>query len=237
MSYKIHRSSQRGSAEHGWLHSRFSFTFAEYYDPERMGFGTLRVINDDIIEAGEGFPMHPHQEMEIITIITKGNLEHRDSQGNHGVIKAGEIQYMSAGSGVHHSEFNASQNERVELFQIWIYPNQKGGEPLYDQRDFNHLEQTNHWVVLASPDAREHSIKIRQNAFISTTKLQSNTSIKLPTPHNDNGLLLFVIEGSIEIDSEILNKRDELQITNKESYSVKALTDVHLMLFEVPMHR
>ncbi|WP_373000981.1 pirin family protein [Sulfurimonas sp.] len=237
MSNIIHRASQRGVAEHGWLHSRFSFSFAEYYNPERIGYGALRVINDDIIEAGQGFPMHPHKEMEIISLVTKGSLEHSDSQGNHGVINEGEIQYMSAGSGVRHSEYNPSQSQSVELFQIWIYPNQKGGEPLYDQRDFNAIEQLNHWVVLASPDARDHSIKMRQDAFIFTTKLERGASIELPTLNDGNGHLLFVIEGSIEIAGDVLNKRDEIQITDKETDTIKALADTHLMLFEVPMHR
>ncbi|NOR57823.1 MAG: pirin family protein [Sulfurimonas sp.] len=237
MSNIIHRSSQRGVAEHGWLHSRFSFSFAEYYNPERMGYGALRVINDDIIEAGQGFPMHSHKEMEIISVVTKGSLEHRDSQGNHGVINEGEIQYMSAGSGVQHSEYNPSQSQRVELFQIWIHPNQKGGEPLYDQRNFNAIEQLNHWVVLASPDARDHSIKMRQNALIYTTKLDDGANIELPTLNDGNGHLLFVIEGSVEIAGDVLNKRDEIQITDKETYTITALADTHLMLFEVPMHR
>jgi redox-sensitive bicupin YhaK (pirin superfamily) len=142
---------------------------------------------------------------------------------------------MSAGSGVRHSEYNPSQSETTELFQIWIHPNQKGGEPLYDQRDFNTIEQTNHWVVLASGDAREHSIKMRQDALISTTKLKSGVTIELSTPSDGKGRLLFVVDGSIEIAGNELNKRDEIQITDKKSYTIKALADAHLMLFEVPL--
>lgn len=237
MSYIIHRAKQRGTAEHGWLHANFSFSFAEYYNPERMGFGVLRVLNNDIIEAGQGFAMHPHRDMEIISLIIKGSLEHRDSQGHHGIINEGEIQYMSAGSGVQHSEYNPSKDDSMELFQIWIHPDQKGGEPLYDQRDFNTIEQSNHWVVLVSPDARNNSIKIKQDALLFTTKLETGVSINLPKPRDGHGRLLMMIEGSVEVAENILNKRDEIQITDKESYTIKALTDSHLMLFEVPMHR
>jgi len=236
MSNVIHRASQRGVAEHTWLHSRFSFSFAEYYNPKRMGFGVLRVINDDIIEAGQGFPMHPHKDMEIISVITKGSLVHHDSQGNHGVINEGEVQYMSAGSGIRHSEYNPSQSETVELLQIWIHPNQKGAEPLYDQRNFNTIEQNNNWVVLASQDGRDKSIKMRQDALIFTTKLRRNVSVELPSPNNSNGQLLFVIEGTVEIYGDVLNKRDEIQIIDKETHTIKALSDANLMLFEVPMH-
>jgi len=237
MSYTIHRNKERGLADHGWLHSRFSFSFAEYYNPQRMGFGALRVINDDIIEAGEGFPMHPHKDMEIISVVTKGSLEHHDSQGNHGVINKGQIQYMSAGSGVHHSEYNPSQSESVELFQVWIHPNKTGGNPLYDERDFNTIETLNEWIVLASGDGREHSIKMKQDALISTAKLESTTNIELPRAKKGHGLLLFVIEGTIEIAGEILKERDEMQIINQASYTIKALSYSHLMLFEVPMHQ
>ncbi|MFT5835369.1 MAG: redox-sensitive bicupin YhaK (pirin superfamily) [Sulfurimonas sp.] len=237
MSSIIHRAAQRGVASHGWLHSHFSFSFAEYYNRDRMGYGALRVINDDIIEAGKGFDMHPHKDMEIISIVTKGSLEHRDSQGNHGVIKEGEIQYMSAGSGVRHSEFNHSKVQSAELFQIWIHPNQKGGEPLYEKRDFNKIEQLNHWIVLASPDARDNSIKIRQDAFIFTTKVYNGVKIVFPTLNDDNGFLLFVIKGSVEIAGNILNERDEMQINDNEYHTLKALDDTHLLLFEVPMHR
>ena len=237
MSYIIHRANQRGTAKHGWLHANFSFSFAKYYNPKRMGFGVLRVLNNDIIEAGQGFAMHPHRDMEIISLIIKGSLEHRDSEGNHGIINEGEIQYMSAGSGVQHSEYNPSQSEPMELFQIWIYPDQKGGKPLYDQRNFNNIEQSNDWIVLVSPDARNNSIKIKQDALLFTTKLEIGVSIDLPKPKDQHGRLLMVIDGSVEIDGDILNKRDEIQITDNEAYTIKALSKSHIMLFEVTMNR
>lgn len=234
MSFKIHHSRERGVAEHGWLHSRFSFSFAEYYNPNRMGFGALRVINDDSIEAGTGFGKHPHQNMEIISIVTKGSLEHHDSQGNHGIIKAGEIQYMSAGAGVHHSE-HATQEEAVSLFQIWIHPNQKSGIPLYDQRDFNHYDKTNRWVTLVSGDGREDSITIRQDAAIYSAEVNEDKTLSIPPVNTGHGRLLFIIEGKVEINGHILEKRDEVQITDEDEYTLLALTESKVLLFDVPM--
>lgn len=235
MSLKIHRSTERGVAEHGWLHSRFSFSFAHYHNPNRMNFGVLRVINDDCIDAGMGFDMHPHKNMEIISIVTKGSLEHRDSEGNHGVIKAGEIQYMSAGSGVFHSEY-AVETSDTELFQIWIYPNQEGGVPRYDQRDFNHHDKTNQWVTLVSGDGREDSITIKQDAAIYLTEINESKKISIPDVKKDHGRLIFIIEGKIEINGHVLDARDELQITDKEEYTLLALTESKVLLFDVPMH-
>lgn len=235
MSLKIHRAAQRGVAEHGWLHSRFSFSFADYHNPQRMGFGALRVINDDVVESGMGFGMHPHKDMEIISIVTKGALEHKDSQGNHGITKAGEIQYMSAGSGVFHSEF-ASDESDAALFQIWIHPNQKGGAPLYDQRDFMHHDKTNRWAIIVSPDGREDSITIKQDALIYSAEVESGKTMSIPSAKTDHGRLLLIIEGKVEINSHILNARDELQITNEEGYSLFALEESKVLLFDVPMH-
>ena len=235
MSLKIHRAAQRGAAEHGWLHSRFSFSFAHYHNPQRMGFGALRVINDDVIEAGMGFGMHPHQNMEIISIVTKGALEHKDSQGNHGITKAGEIQYMSAGIGVSHSEF-ASDESDAALFQIWIHPNQKGGDPLYDQRDFIHHDKSNRWVILVSGDGREDSITIKQDAAIYSAEVDEDKTLSIPPVKTDHGRLIFIIEGKIEINGHILEARDELQITDEEKYTLTAITESKLLLFDVPMH-
>ena len=235
MSFTIHRSSERGVAEHGWLHSRFSFSFAEYHNPKRMGFGALRVINDDIVEAGKGFGMHPHQNMEIVSIVTKGSLEHRDSEGNHGIIKAGEIQYMSAASGVYHSEY-ATNDESAALFQIWIHPNQKGGTPLYDQRSFIHHDKTNRWVTLVSGDGREDSITIKQDASISLAEVEEGAEIMIPSVNKGHGRLLLIIEGKVEINGHILESKDELQIIDEEEYALIALAKSKVLLFDVPMH-
>ena len=235
MSFIIHKADQRGVAEHGWLHSRFSFSFAEYYNPNRMGFGALRVINDDVIEAGQGFGMHPHRDMEIVSIVTKGVLVHTDSFGNHGEIHAGEIQYMSAGEGVLHSEF-ASKEEDAALFQIWIKPNEKGGKPLYNQRDFRDVTKNNQWVTLVSPDGRENSIAIKQEAFILTTELYEGKTISIASSSPDRGKLLLVVEGSVKIDGVTLDKRDEVQITEEKVYELEALKPSWVLVFDVPMH-
>lgn len=235
MSCKIHRAAERGIAEHGWLHSRFSYSFAEYRNLNRMGFGALRVINDDVIEAGSGFGMHPHQNMEIISIVTKGTLEHKDSAGNHGIIHAGEIQYMSAGKGVYHSEY-AGVDESAALFQIWIHPNQKGGEPLYDQRSFIHHDKTNKWIILVSQDGREDSITIKQDAAIYSAEVEIGNTIPVPPVQTNHGRLVFVIEGKIEINGNLLEARDEIQITDKEEYTLLALNESKVLLFDVPMH-
>lgn len=235
MSFIIHKADQRGVAEHGWLHSRFSFSFAEYYNPNRMGFGALRVINDDVIEAGQGFGMHPHRDMEIVSIVTKGVLVHTDSFGNHGEIHAGEIQYMSAGEGVLHSEF-ASKEEDAALFQIWIKPNEKGGKPLYNQRDFRDVTKNNQWVTLVSPDGRDNSIAIKQEAFILTTELSEGKTISIASSSPDRGKLLLVVEGSVKIDGVTLDKRDEVQITEEKIYELEALKPSWVLVFDVPMH-
>lgn len=235
MAFIIHKANQRGVAEHGWLHSHFSFSFAEYYNPARMGFGALRVINDDVVEAGEGFGMHPHRDMEIVSIVTKGVLIHKDSFGNHGEIHAGEIQYMSAGGGVLHSEF-ASKEESAALFQIWIQPNQKGGEPLYNQRDFRDVAKSNQWVTLVSPDGRDNSIAIKQEAFIATTELDEGKTISIAPSSSNRGKLVLVVEGCVEIDGVVLEQRDEVQITESKSYELKALKPSWVLVFDVPMH-
>ena len=234
MSKLIHLSDERGLSELGWLHSRFSFSFAEYHNRKRMGFGALRVINDDRINAGAGFGMHPHRDMEIITIVTKGALEHRDSEGNHGIIHAGEIQYMSAGSGIYHSE-HATDAEDTELFQIWIYPNHYGCTPRYEQRDFRSLTNAKGWHTLVSGDGRDHSIQIRQNAQISIASLESGEKLEMPKMEKDRGLLLLVIEGMITIDDTVLERRDEIQIRHMETDTIEALYNTQVLLFDIPI--
>jgi len=235
MPYTIHRSKERGVAELGWLHSRFSFSFADYYNPHRMGFGALRVINDDVIEPGQGFGMHPHRDMEIITIVTEGVLEHEDSEGNHGIIKAGEVQYMSAASGIYHAEKNPSIHEKTALFQIWIYPNQKGGKPLYDKRDFGSIDQSNRWVTLVSGDGRENSIKIKQDASILSTELEEGKTLDIPPVKQEEGYLLFVVDGTIQIAGNRLDQRDEIQIIGEDIYTIEAQKKSKLLLFQVPI--
>lgn len=235
MQYTIHRANERGSASHSWLNSRFSFSFAEYHNPNRMGFGVLRVINDDVIEPSSGFGMHPHRDMEIVTIVLKGSLEHKDSQGNYGITTAGQIQYMSAGSGIEHSEYNPSHDETVELFQIWIYPHTKGLPPRYEQRDFRDLDIHNRWAVIISDDGREGSMNIRQNAMILTARLDAGHRLVCKPSKADHGRLLLVAEGEITIGEHTLKRRDEIQIIGDEAFEIIARSDTHVLMFEVPM--
>lgn len=234
MSPIIHRADERGISELGWLSSRFSFSFAEYHNRDRMGFGVLRVINDDRIQAGTGFGMHQHRDMEIVTLVIKGSLEHRDSEENHGIIHAGEIQYMSAGTGIYHSE-HATDAEDTELFQIWIYPNKHGYSPRYEQRDFRSLLTERGWHTLVSGDGRDHSIQIRQNAQILIASLDAAEKIETPNVEKNRGILLLVIEGQITIDGIKLNRRDEIQITQEGTYTIEALQNSQVLLFDIPI--
>ena len=234
MAFTIHKANQRGKAEHGWLHSRFSFSFAEYYDPARMGFGVLRTINDDIIEKGKGFSMHPHRDMEIVSIVTQGVLIHQDSEGNRGEIHVDEIQYMSAGSGVLHSEF-ASEKGKAALFQIWIQPDRKGAQPLYAQRDFRNDIRPDRWLTLVSPNGEDHSIAIRQDALIKTAHLNEGKILLLASSAPNHGRLLFIVEGSVEIEGVLLEARDEVQITEDKTYEIKATQSSRILLFDVAM--
>lgn len=234
MSPIIHRADERGISELGWLSSRFSFSFADYHNRERMGFGVLRVINDDRVQAGTGFGMHFHRDMEIVTLVTKGALEHRDSEGNHGIINAGEIQYMSAGTGINHSE-HATDAEDTELFQIWIHPNKQGYSPRYEQRDFRSLLTERGWHTLVSGDGKDHSIQIRQNAQILIASLDSAEKIETPNVEKDRGILLLVIEGQITIDATELSRRDEIQITQEGTYTIEALQNSQVLLFDIPI--
>jgi redox-sensitive bicupin YhaK (pirin superfamily) len=234
---QIYRAEERGKAEHGWLHSRFSFSFDAYRNPDRMGFGGLRGINDDVVEPGKGFDMHPHRDMEIITIVTKGMVEHKDSEGHHGITAAGQIQYMSAGSGIFHSEYNPSASEPLELFQVWIRPNVHNLPPHYDQRDFSDFDETNKWVFLVSPDGRKNSMAIRQDAFIMTAFLESGSAITSAPLQAEYGRLLLVVEGEVTVNGKLLNPRDEVQLQNGEAVVIEANRESRLLMFEVPMSR
>ncbi len=230
----VHRANERGIAEHGWLHSRFSFSFADYHNSSRMGFGTLRVINDDIIEPLGGFKMHSHRDMEIITIVTQGSLEHDDSTGNRGVIKAGEIQYMSAGRGIEHSEYNPSPKEQTELFQIWIKPHEKGLPPHYQQHRCD-MDRLNRWAHLISGEGGKGSLRIAQNASIRVSHLFLGHTLVSDPIKPGHGRLLFVIDGEVNACGHTLKRRDELQVIGNEAFEITANIHAHLLLFDVPM--
>ena len=230
MHVEIHKAQDRGKSDIDWLKTRYSFSFADYYHPQRLGFGKLLVLNDDIIAPGKGFPAHSHQNMEIITIVIKGELAHQDSTGGKGVIKPGEVQVMSAGTGVRHSEFNNSKTEPVELFQTWILPKKQNIKPRYDQTKYQ--LKPNIPTVLASN--KGIGLHIEQDAAVSLLELEKTKSITLALAKN-HGAYVFVVEGDITVADENLKNRDALAITQTTSYSITATKNSKLILFDVPI--
>jgi redox-sensitive bicupin YhaK (pirin superfamily) len=235
MNTVFHKSSSRGHADHGWLVSRHTFSFAGYHDPERMHFGALRVLNDDRVEGGKGFGMHPHADMEIISLPLKGDLEHKDSMGNVAVIKEGDIQVMSAGTGVYHSEYNLNRDSEVHFLQIWVFPNKKQVEPRYDQISLRTIEKENQLYQILSPDREDQGVWIHQNAWFSLGKFNRQTELEYRLHAKDNGLYVFMIEGTANIQDHKLEKRDGLGLWNAEAISLTADQDACLLLMEVPM--
>lgn len=232
MNTVIHRANDRGHADHGWLNAHHSFSFAGYYDPQKEHFGALRVLNDDIVHAGYGFGMHPHNNMEIVTIPLKGALQHKDSTDNAGVIKAGDVQIMSAGKGIMHSE-HATAEEDVNLFQIWVFPKQINIEPRYDQRTFDENERNEKWQIVVSPEEQHDALWINQDAYFSLGNFTTSTSYKV---HNEkNGVYLMVIEGEAEIDGNVLSKRDAIGISETNEFQINIHQAVKLLAVEVPM--
>jgi hypothetical protein len=234
----IHKSANRGQANYGWLNANYSFSFANYYDPKKVNFGALRVLNDDTIQGGMGFGTHPHDNMEIITIPLKGALKHKDSMGNKWVaIETGEVQVMSAGSGLQHSEMNNSPSEEINLFQIWIIPNKSDVEPRYDQQKFDPSERKNKLQILVSSidEKLEGTLKIHQDAKISRIDLDENSEFNYTLKSENHGLYLMVIEGEISIDNEILAKRDAIEISEVKSIQIKSKSTSELLFVEAPM--
>ncbi|TAH41202.1 MAG: pirin family protein [Bacteroidetes bacterium] len=236
MNTLLHQAKDRGHADHGWLNAHHSFSFAQWYDPNRLQFGMLRVLNDDIVAAGEGFGMHPHNDMEIITIIHSGALEHKDNMGNGSVIKPGDVQVMSAGTGVYHSEFNPSSDEPTSLFQLWIFPKEKGIKPAYDQKTFSPSERKNQIKAVASGFNKGEELYIHQNAVISLGNLSKERSVKYNIAQPENGAYIMVINGQIEIDGKILNKRDAVGITNAKEIEINSLDESDFIIVDVPMN-
>lgn len=234
----LHKAEDRGFANHGWLQANHSFSFANYYDSEKVQFGALRVLNDDIIAPKMGFSTHPHNNMEIITIPLKGVLKHRDSMHNEWqTIEAGEVQVMSAGSGLMHSEMNGSNEEYLSLFQIWIVPNEKDVNPRYDQKFFQQSDRDNKLQVLVTSMNEEHngSLKIHQNARLSRIDLSKNNSFEYHLMHKNNGVYVMNIAGKITIDDKIAASRDAIGINNTDTFEVRAIEDSQLLFIEIPM--
>lgn len=231
----IHRADTRGQAEHGWLKARHSFSFAGYYNPERMHFGVLRVLNDDTIAGGKGFSTHPHDNMEIITIPLEGVVAHKDSMGNSGTISRGEVQVMSAGTGVYHSEFNHLADKDLKLLQIWLFPNKRGVTPRYDQISLGQLKR-NSWNQILSPSPDDAGVWIHQDAWFNLGYLDKGRKLtyNLNSPQN-NGVYAFVISGDVTINDVELSKRDAVGVWNTKELDVHTSSDAEILLMEVPM--
>jgi redox-sensitive bicupin YhaK (pirin superfamily) len=231
-----HKAHTRGGAEHGWLSTKHTFSFADYFDPDRVNFGKLRVINDDTVQAAMGFPTHGHQNMEIVTIPLSGALEHKDSMGTTSVIQAGEVQIMSAGTGVTHSEFNHSKTELVSLLQIWVHPEKINLEPRYQQKKFDVSQRKNSFQTVVSPEKNEESVWINQQAYFSLCNLEAAQVITYTLHNPSHGAYIFLIEGKITIDGEELENRDGMGVWETSSIALKGISDSEILIIEVPMN-
>jgi len=232
----IHRSETRGHTNHGWLDSYHTFSFAQYYNPERMHFGVLRVLNDDVVAGGMGFGTHPHDNMEIISIPLKGDLQHKDSMGNVQIIREGDVQVMSAGKGITHSEYNKNEDEHVNFLQIWIYPNEKNVTPRYDQLSFKKEERKNRLQQVISPNKDDEGVWIHQDAWFHLGDFENGKSTEYHLNKKENGIYLFLLEGSIQIEDTILEKRDGMGIWETDIITIKATSNSEFLLMEVPMN-
>ena len=228
----IRKSNDRGHADHGWLNTRFTFSFADYFDLEHVQFRTLRVMNDDRISGGGGFPTHPHKDMEIVTYVLEGALAHKDSMGNGSVIRPGDVQYMSAGTGVAHSEFNASEKETVHLYQIWMFPDKKGYKPVYDQKHFGETEKSGKLRLVASPDGRDGSVKIRQDNELYATVLGPGEVVKHEL-QPDRHAYVQVARGSVALNGKKLETGDGAAISGEQALELRGVDKAEILLFDL----
>lgn len=237
MKIEIYPAHTRGTADHGWLKTAYSFSFSSYYNPERIHFGALRVLNDDYVEGGMGFGKHAHDNMEIVTIPLKGALSHEDSTGNKGVIQSGDVQIMSAGSGIYHSEFNASPTEPVELFQIWVMPKLKNITPRYDQRFYEPSDFLGQWKTIVSPlGSSVDSLQVNQDTYFNLTELETGASIDYSLHGPRQGAFLIVIEGALDVANNNLGRRDAIGIFETDNIQIKSTcTKTKALLIEIPM--
>ena len=231
----LHKAASRGHADHGWLNAYHSFSFANWYNPDRIQFGMLRVLNDDTVAAGMGFGTHPHDNMEIITIPLEGDLAHKDSMGNSAVIKTGDIQVMSAGTGVEHSEFNPNADLQTKLFQIWLFPKYRDVAPRYQQITLDKSLQKNNFAQILSPNQDDAGVWIHQDAWFYLSDFDAGFSKKLVLKKAGNGFYIMNIEGEIEVNGAKLEKRDALGIWNTNEIEVKATTNARFLVMEIPM--
>jgi redox-sensitive bicupin YhaK (pirin superfamily) len=231
----FHKAESRGDANHGWLHSKHTFSFANYHNPERMHFGVLRVLNDDFVAAGRGFGTHPHDNMEIISIPLDGDLEHQDSMGNKTVIRNGDIQVMSAGSGVSHSEYNKNTDKPVKFLQIWVFPNKRNVTPRYDQITLNREDRKNRFQQIISPNPEDEGVWIHQNAWFHLADFEKGISQQYDFKAKGNGLYVFNLKGNLNVNGQELNTRDGLGVWDTDSVIISAESDAEFLLMEVPM--
>lgn len=231
----LHKADTRGHADHGWLNSYHSFSFANYYNPERMHFGVLRVLNDDTVAAAKGFGKHPHDNMEIISIPLEGDLEHKDSMGNTTVISNGDVQVMSAGTGIFHSEYNKNTDKLVKFLQIWVFPNKRNVEPRYDQITLKKEDRKNKLQQILSPNADDEGVWIHQDAWFHLADFDKGTSTAYTIKKSGNGVYAFVLKGDVTINGQVLNTRDGLGIWDMDTLNITADSDAEFLLMEVPM--
>lgn len=231
----LHKANERGHADYGWLNARHSFSFARWYNPERIQFGVLRVLNDDTIAAGMGFGTHPHDNMEIITIPLEGDLAHKDSMGNSATIKTGDVQVMSAGTGIEHSEFNPNSDQQTNLFQIWLFPKIQNVTPRYQQITLNIINQKNNFAQILSPNPDDAGVWIYQDAWFYLSDFDTDFSKKLSLQKKGNGFYIINIEGKIEVNGEKLEKRDAIGIWATNEIEIKATIASKFLIMEIPM--
>ncbi|HEY0041643.1 MAG TPA: pirin family protein [Flavisolibacter sp.] len=236
MKITLHKAATRGHAGHGWLDSWHTFSFAAYHNPERLQFGALRVLNDDTVAPGMGFGKHSHENMEIISIPLDGDLEHSDSLGNKAVISQGDVQAMSAGTGVIHSEKNKNSDRQVKFLQIWVFPDKQNVAPRYDQQTFSNEEKHNRLLTVVSPvGTSDGGVQIQQDAWFSIGKLDHGTTVTYTLHKEDNGVYAFLLEGDVTINDIVLNRRDGLGIEDEKELRIKANMNAEILLIEVPM--
>ena len=237
MQKMIYRENDRGHLDFGWLKSAHSFSFGQYFDPDRMSFGALRVLNDDQVEGGQGFDRHDHNNMEIVSIPLEGTLAHQDSMGNGRTIETGDVQIMSAGKGVQHAEFNGDQKDPVKFLQIWVIPNERDLEPKYDQKSYLQLDKHNKFVTIVSPDKADHNaVQIHQDAYFNLADIDLGKKIEYTVHSEKNGLYVFVLEGKVLVENETLSRRDAIGLYETKKISIEAYYDTSLLLIEVPMY-
>ncbi|MEN9655627.1 MAG: hypothetical protein RL311_535 [Bacteroidota bacterium] len=233
----LHKASSRGHANHGWLNAYHSFSFASWYNPERIQFGMLRVLNDDTVAAGMGFGTHPHDNMEIITIPLEGDLAHKDSMGNAATIKTGDVQVMSAGTGIQHSEFNPNADQHTKLFQIWLFPKHRNVDPRYQQITLDSTKQKNEFAQILSPNEEDEGVWIHQDAWFYLSDFDKDFAKKLALKKEGNGFYIMNIEGEIEVNGEKLEKRDAIGIWETNEIEIKANSDSRFLVMEIPMEQ